>query len=115
MPEVEYLKCLFCGYTKPIRTGGGVFRLKEMEIPPSEFQIIQVRDVLPGPGRGRRIKGEEHGFKVTRGYSMAEAVENPEYRDLALSLKSRLLQIVEDYVKAGIIRKSELRRLLSAR
>jgi len=115
MAEVEYLKCPFCGYTKPLKSGSGRFSLKEMDIPPSEFHVIQVRDVMPGPGRGRHIKGEEYGFRVVRGYSIVEALQSGEYRDLALSLKERLLKIVEDYVRAGVISRAEVRRLLSAR
>ena len=54
MSEVHQLSCPFCGFNKPIKNN---FRLKEMNIDPSEYEVISIRSVGPGPGRGH--KGEK--------------------------------------------------------
>jgi len=40
-------------------------------------------------------------------------LESEEYRDLALAIKSKLLLIIQEYLKAGILSKNEINAVLS--
>jgi hypothetical protein len=109
--EIDYVKCLFCGNTKPLHSHRGTFRPGELEVSPVDFKVIQIRKVLPGPGRGKtETKGfhDGYGFKVVGGFSIVEMLEDPKYRDLALSLKDRLVKIVRSYMEAGVISREEI-------
>jgi len=39
-------------------------------------------------------------------------LESDEYRDLALAIKNKLLLIVQEYLKAGILSKNEINSIL---
>jgi len=108
--EVSYLKCCFCGNSKPIHSSkydGGVFRLGALTVAPSDYPIVQIREVQPGPGRGHKGKGQG-GWPVTGTLSIVEVLGNPEYADLGLQVKDRLIAIVRSYMRAGIISMEEI-------
>ena len=108
--EVEYLKCCFCGHTKPIRShryDGGVLKLGSLTVDPSEYPVVQIREVQPGPGRGHKIKGRG-GWPVIDTLSIIEVLGDPEYADLGLQVKNRLIAIVRSYMKAGVISMEEI-------
>ena len=103
--EVSYLRCCFCGNSKPIHSkkyDGGILRLGALTVDPSDYPIVQLREVLPGPGRGHKGKGQG-GLHVTGTLSIVEVLDDPEYADLGLQVKDRLTAIVRSYVRAGII------------
>ena len=108
--EVSYLRCCFCGNSKPIHSGkyeGGVIRLGALTVDPSDYPIVQIREVLPGPGRGHKGKGQG-GFQVTGTLSIVEVLEDSEYADLGFQVKDRLIAIVRSYMRAGIISSEDL-------
>ena len=68
---------------------------------------MQIREVLPGPGRGHKGKGRG-GWPVTGTLSIVEVLGDPEYADLGLQVKDRLIAIVRSYMRAGIISPEEI-------
>jgi len=79
----------------------------------AEWDLMQVREARPGPGRGRKEKGVG-GFQLVpeMGMTIVEMLNSsPEHRDYALGVKRRLLVIVEEYVHIGVISPDELREL----
>lgn len=108
--SVEYVLCLFCGWSKPVyseKYDGGVFEFAELDIPPTDIPVIQLRSTEPGPGRGHREKGVG-GFHTVGQLSMAEALEDPAFSELAESMLNRLILIVKEYVRAGLIDPKDL-------
>lgn len=102
--EFGQLACIFCGRSRPLSHG---FRLGEMTIPPDEYGVITIRTVGPGPGRGHKgVRGE--GFRTVGRLNIREALENPEFSDIAGQVRDRLITIVRSYIEAGIISKEEL-------
>lgn len=107
---VTYLKCAFCGMSKPLYSNkypGGVLTLKDFTVDPSKYPLIQIREALPGPGRGNKEKGVG-GFKTVGEISISDMLEDPAYRALGLKIKDRLINIVKSYIEAGIISREEL-------
>ena len=108
--SVGYAKCLFCGMTRPVRSkryDDGFLQLGDLDVSPSEYPVIQLREIMPGPGRGHKGKGIG-GWPVVDSLSMKEALEDDTYGDLASQMRDRLVAIVNDYLRAGIIDISEL-------
>ena len=108
--EVPYLRCCFCGNSKPIHSrkyDGGRLRLGALTVDPSDYPIVQIRDVQPGPGRGHKVKGHG-GWPVTGTLSIVEVLGDPEYADLGKQVKDRLTAIVRSYMRAGIISMEDL-------
>ena len=108
----DYLLCPFCSWTRLIHSSlyeGGVLKLRDFEIEPADFNIVQFREPNPGPGRGRKEKGVG-GFKAVGGMTIQDmmADEDPEYQELAIQLKRRLVRIVRSYMAAGILSVEEL-------
>jgi len=102
--EIHQLACLFCGRNRPLRRG---FSLGEMTIPPDQYGIITIREVGPGPGRGH--KGERgEGLRTIGRLNIREALEDPQYSDIAGQVRDRLVTIVRSYIDAGIISMEEL-------
>ncbi len=96
--------------TKPIHSSkydGGRIRLGELTTDPSDYPMIQLREVQAGPGRGHKGKGQG-GWPVVGTLSAVEVFEDPEYRDLGLQVKDRLVAIVRSYMEAGIISLEEI-------
>jgi len=108
--ELSYLRCCFCGNSKPIHSSkydGGILRLGALTVDPSDYPIVQLREVQPGPGRGHKGKGRG-GWPVIGTLSITEVLEDPEYVDLGLQVKDRLIAIVRSYMRAGIISPEEI-------
>lgn len=79
----------------------------EMTINPSEYGIITLRSVGPGPGRGH--KGEPgKGLQTIERLNMVEALEDPRFSELAEQVKNRLISIVRSYMRAGILSLEEI-------
>ncbi len=102
--EISQLACLFCGRNRPLRRG---FSLGELTIPPDQYGIITIREVGPGPGRGH--KGERgSGLRTVARLNISEALENPQFSDIAGQVRDRLIAIVRSYISAGIISPEEI-------
>ena len=78
-----------------------------MDIDPSDYGVITIRSVGPGPGRGH--KGERgEGFRTIDRLNMLEALESPEFSELAGQVRNRFITIVRSYLRSGIISMEEL-------
>lgn len=79
----------------------------------ADWDLLQVREARPDPGRGRKEKGVG-GFQLVPelGMTVTEMMESPEHREYALGVKNRLLKIVSEYVRVGAISLDELRELI---
>ena len=106
----DYLLCPFCSGSRLIHSNryeGGVLQLRDFEIEPADFNLVQFREPNPGPGRGRREKGVG-GFRVVDEMTIQDMMEDPRYRELASQVKRRLIKIVRSYMAAGILSVDEL-------
>jgi len=102
--EISQLACLFCGRNRPLKRG---FSLGEMTIPPDQYGIITIREVGPGPGRGH--KGERgEGLRTIDRLNIQEALEDPQFSEIAGQVRDRLVTIVRSYISAGIISMEEI-------
>jgi len=102
--EISQLACPFCGRNRPLSRG---FSLGEITIPPNQYGIITIREVGPGPGRGH--KGERgSGLRTIARLNISEALENPQYSDIAGQVRDRLIAIVRSYVRDGVISMAEI-------
>ncbi len=96
--EIHKLSCPFCGTNRSVTPE---FSLKPLHILPSEYGVISVREVQPGPGRGR--KGGGGGFPNVRRINIVEMLNSPEYEDLAKQIIERFESIWRSYKLAGIL------------
>ena len=105
MSTHEYLYCVFCGKNTLLNR----IPLSSFEKFNADWDLLQVREARPGPGRGRKEKGVG-GFQLVpeRGMTITEMLESPEHRDYAMGVKRRLLKIVEEYMRIGVISSEEL-------
>lgn len=110
MSTVEYLACPFCG--KTVVTSK--IRPETLENFSADWEVLQVREARPGPGRGIKAKGVG-GFVIDPFLSMPiyRMFESPEHRDLAVAVKNRLLKIVGEYLRVGAISREEIETLLA--
>ena len=106
---ISYLACPFCG--KTVVTSK--IRPETLENYSADWEVLQVREAQPGPGRGRKIKGVG-GFVIdpVRSMPIHRMLESPEHRDLAVAVKNRLLKIVGEYLRVGAITREEVDALL---
>ena len=111
MSTHEYLYCVFCGKNTLLNR----IPLASFERFNAEWDLLQVREARPGPGRGRKEKGVG-GFTVVpeMGMTITEMLESSDHRDYALGVKNRLLKIVEEYLRIGVISPDELREIIGA-
>jgi len=102
--EIHQLACPFCGRNRPLNRG---FSLGEMTIPPAEYGVITIRAVGPGPGRGHKgVPGA--GLHTINRLNIREALENPQFSNIAGQVRDRLITIVRSYIDAGIINIEEI-------
>ena len=104
----EYLYCLMCGKNTLLKR----IPLSSFEKFNAEWDLLQVRKASPGPGRGRKEKGVG-GFTLVpeRGMTITEMLDSPDHSDYALGVKKRLLVIVKEYMRIGVISPEELRKI----
>lgn len=108
MPKQEQIACIFCGKSALLNK----INIDQLGTNWSiDWKTLQIRDMLPGPGRGKKGKSKEHGFPVIEDESLTimEMNENPAYTEVVTAIKDRLIKIVKTYIKAGIIERAELR------
>jgi hypothetical protein len=107
MAYQEQIACVFCGKST-IKEKLNLEALERFNI---NWKVIQLRQKLPGPGRGKRGKNPNTGWPLVRdaGLSIVEMASDPSYRPYVEAIKDRLLIIVRAYVEAGIIKRSELK------
>lgn len=102
--EIHQLACPFCGRNRPLSRG---FSLGEMTIPPDQYGVITIRSVGPGPGRGH--KGERgEGLRTIGRLNIREALEDPEFSDIAGQVRDRIITIVRSYIESGVISMEEI-------
>ena len=110
MPQQERVRCPFCSRSRALRSKkyeGGILRLSPLTTPPSEYGILEIREILPGPGRGHKtVVGG--GFPIIATYSIVEMLNNPEYEPHAQDILARFKAIVKDYISTGVIDREEL-------
>ena len=100
MTELEYIACIMCGKTVYEKR----FNAAPFDISPRDYIVIQVRRAMGG--------GKGHGFPTIPGAGK-NIVQmwnegDPRHREIAEVLKERLLNVVRDYIEAGIITKEEI-------
>ncbi|MHA1262901.1 MAG: hypothetical protein ACTSSA_12555 [Candidatus Freyarchaeota archaeon] len=104
MAQQKELACIFCGRSKPLKT----IDLDKFENWSIDWAVLQTREILPGPGRGKRVKGGGFPAIKTEGLSILDMLEDEEYAEYVEAIKKRLIMIVKAYLDAGIIKKSEI-------
>ena len=97
--EISQLACIFCGRNRPLSRS---FSLGELTIDPAEYGVITIREVGPGPGRGH-IGERGEGLRTIDRLNIREALENPEFSDIAGQVRDRLVDIVRSYMRAGVL------------
>jgi len=110
MSTVEYLSCVFCGKTVVLSK----IRPETLENFSADWEVLQVREALPGPGRGIKAKGVG-GFVIDpfRSMTIAQMLQGSDHVDLAVAVKNRLLKIVGEYLRVGAISQEEIEKLLA--
>ncbi len=104
MSEVHQLSCPFCGFNKPIIED---FKLRELHIDPSEYGLISIRSVGPGPGRGH--KGERgEGLRTIGRLNIIEALQDSRHSELAEQVRMRFVAILRSYLASGVVDFEEL-------
>lgn len=106
MSTQEQLACIFCGRSTILKR----IKVTTFENWSIDWKVLQVRQILPGPGRGIRTKGTNYGFPAIKeeGLSILEMMETQGYEDLVEAIRGRLIRIVRAYIEAGIIKREEI-------
>ena len=107
MPVQEQVGCIFCGKA----TLKDRLNLEKLAANYSiDWNVLQVRDVLAGPGRGKKGKDKGTGWPIIESEcrSIVELATDPAYADLVEAIRSRLIMITRAYIQAGLIKKEEL-------
>ena len=109
MVETAYVKCVFCNMNKPLRSNRyptGTFEIPQFEGDPGDAPFIMFMEQHAGPGRGRREK--VGGWVKTRELSLGEALDDPEFAEVAGDFKAKLISLVRAYLEKGILEIDEL-------
>ena len=80
----------FVGYLIPARAGD-----------PGDVDFIMFMEQSAGPGRGRRER--VGGWTKTRELGLGEALEDPEFQDLARDFKAKLVSFIRVYLENGVL------------
>jgi len=109
MTFIEYLHCNMCGRSGPLSR----VSLESFERFDPDWALVHTRQAMGSPGRGKRIKGVG-GFQIVEGsgVSIVEMIDDPEYAPYAEAVKDRVLLIVREYLRVGIIDPAEIAGLL---
>jgi len=108
MPKQEQIACIFCGKSV-VRERIDLSKYENWDV---DWVVFQVREMLPGPGRGHKGKSDgKYGFPAIReeGLSILQMKDDAEYGEIVEAIRKRLIKIVKAYIKAGIIKRTELR------
>ena len=107
MPTQEQVGCIFCGKAALKDRINLEALANNYSI---DWNVLQVRACLSGPGRGKKGKNGSTGWPLIESAckSIVELVADPEYADLVEAIKTRLIMITKAYIEAGIIKKEEL-------
>ena len=100
MVKVEYVACIMCGKT----VSRNRFKPEPFAISPLEYRVLQVREQVGGRKKQGFFNIDTEARTIVDLWKGSEADRN-----LAEALKERLLTVLKEYIKAGIIKRSELR------
>ena len=103
--EIYQLACPFCGRNRPLNSG---FRLGTLTIAPSEYGVITIREVGPGPGRGH-IGERGEGLRTIERLNITEALADPQFSEISGQVRDRLVAIIRSYIGAGVISVEEIK------
>ncbi len=104
MSGVHQLSCPFCGFNKPIKED---YKLRELHIDPSEYGLISISSVGPGPGRGH--KGERgEGLRTIGRLNIIESLQDSRHSKLAEQVRMRFVAIMRSYLASGVVDFEEL-------
>lgn len=106
----EQIACIFCGKSV-IKEKIDLSKYDNWDI---NWIVLQVREMLAGPGRGKKIKGKQYGFPAIpeEGLSIIQMSQIGEYEEIVEAIKHRLLKIVKAYVEHDIISKEEIAAII---
>ncbi len=96
MSELEYTKCLVCGWTRPIERKG----TKRIQRNQSADKRYTFRYDVVNPNEAgfisiRECGGRARGFREVRKITLREAVENDTYREVRESLKNQCVRVLK--------------------
>ena len=100
MGKIRYLACIMCGKTV-VETR---FDAAPFDIPPIDYRVLQVRQSVGGRKGQGFFDMPEEGKTIVEMWNGGD----PREREIAEALKDRLLNVVRDYIEAGIITKEEI-------
>ena len=96
MRELEYTKCLVCGWTRPLERKG-TERIQRDQSP--DKQYIFRYDIVDPDNAGfisiRECGGRGKGFKEIRKITLKEAIESNSYPELRESLRNQCYSILK--------------------
>ena len=104
--SIENIRCPFCARRWHIysdKYDGGVFRWGPLTISPSEFPLIVAYEMLSGPGRGHKIKGEG-GSQLVAEYNILDMINSDDHvhNELMEQILDRFRQIFKDFIDTGV-------------
>ncbi|MBA7491161.1 hypothetical protein ES702_01706 [subsurface metagenome] len=96
MTELEFTKCLVCGWSRPLERKGTKriqrdqsadkqYTFRYDVVDPNEAAFISIREC---GGRGK-------GFKEIRKITLKEAIENDSYKEVRESLKNQCVKVLK--------------------
>ena len=100
MSKTRYVACNFCGKTVSERR----FVAAPFDITPSEYRILQVRQQVGGRKGQGFFDIPEEGKNIVQMLNDGD----PREREIAEALIERVLNVVRDYMEAGIITREEI-------
>ena len=104
MSEIYQIVCPVCSRSKPIKPDS---RLPPFTVEPSNYGFISIRSRGGGPGRGH--KGEPgKGLHRIGMLTLVEALNHPDFSDIAEDQRQRLIQMFRSYLTSGILNLEEV-------
>jgi len=96
MSELEFTKCLVCGWSRPIERKG-TKRIQRDQSPDKRY-LFRYDIVDPDNAAFISIRecgGRGKGFKEVRKITLREAIENDSYKELRESLKNQCVKVLK--------------------